>query len=182
MLDAGDLIAHLRLDNKPFKTAMKQSSQQAKAAFGMTEKAAKDSSRRMGESIKDFGRTSTDTSNKMAKGWWKTFGKVAVGFTIAYRAMNAFEEGLKKLIGTFVSGRQVIDDFRMAIVEVAASLQMLTDQPTTEGLEAYYEFARSVFEDLELIAAKHISTGEDLRNAYAKLATMGIVPQTEQQL
>lgn len=181
-MDVGDLIAQLRLDNKPFKKTLRQSSQQAKASFGMTEKAAKDSSRRMGESIEGFGRRSANASDKMAKGWWKTFGKVAVGFTIAYRAMNAFEEGLKKLIGTFISGRQEIDDFRMAIVEVAASLQMLTEQPTTEGLEAYYKFARGMFESLELIAAKHISTGEDLRNAYAKLATMGIVPQTEKQL
>lgn len=181
-MDVGDLISHLRLDNKPFKKALRQSSQEAKAAFGMTEKVARESSRSMGRSYDDFSRRSVAAGNRMAKGWWKTFGKVAVGFTIAYRAMNAFEEGLKALIRTFVSGRQVIDDFRMAIVEVAASLQMLTEQPSIEGLEAYYKFAKAVFEDLEIIAAKHISTGEDLRNAYAKLATMGIVPQTEVQL
>ena len=181
-MEAGDLISHLRLDNKQFKKSLRESEQHAKASFDTTKKAVKDLSRRLEESVENFGKRSANVSNKVAKNWWRTFGEVAVGFTIAYRAMNAFEEGLKKLIGTFITGRQAIDDFRMAIVEVAASLQMLTEEPSIEGLETYYKFAKGVFNDLEVIAAKHISTGEDLRNAYAKLATMGIVPQTEKQL
>ena len=57
-MDAGDLIAHLRLDNKQFKRSFRESEQHARASFGMTEKVAKNSSRRMGESVEDFGRRS----------------------------------------------------------------------------------------------------------------------------
>ncbi len=178
MLSAGDIIAKLKFDRSDFTSGMA-------AATKRTNKFAKQMNSKnveMQKSTTRFAKSSIKHAEAVGKGWWRTFGKVAVGFTIAYRAMNAFEEGFKAFLRTFASGRQEIDDFRMSVVKVAASLQMLTDQPTTEGLEAYYQFARSVFNNLEVIAAKHISTGEDLRDAYTKLATMGIVPTTEKQL
>jgi len=182
MLNAGDIISRLRLDKTMFDKGMKQAYTESKATMDRLGKQTKKTAAGMSKDMQTFGTTSSRNARMFGKDWWKAFGQVAIGFTIAYRAMNVLEDGIRALVNVFVSGRQVIDDFRMSIVETAASLQMLTDEPSTEGLEAYYQFAQGVFEKLEIIAAKHISTGEDLRSAYAKLATMGIVPQTEEQL
>jgi len=99
-MEAGDLIAHLRLDNKQFKKSFRESEQHARASFGMTEKVAKETSKQMGESMEKFAKRSIAASKKAEKGWWATFGRVAVGFTVAYRAMNALETGLRKYVDT----------------------------------------------------------------------------------
>jgi len=182
MLDAGDILSRLRLDKTSFDKGMKQAYTEGQAVMGKLGKRTQATAMGMTKDMEKFGKRTSAVSRQFGKDWWKSFGQVAIGFTIAYRAMNAIEEVLKEMIGSFKKGLDAIDEFRVAIVETAASLQMLTEQPTIEGLEAYYAFAENVFRNLEIIAVKHLSTAEDLRSAYAKLATMGIVPQTEEQL
>src|SRR6056297_2413274 len=33
--------------------------------------------------------------------WWKRFGAVSIGFTVVYRAMNALEQGIGRLVDTY---------------------------------------------------------------------------------
>jgi hypothetical protein len=51
--------------------------------------------------------------------WWKRFGLVAVGFSIAYRAINAIEAGIQKLTETFWNGIKVMDEYREGTAEIA---------------------------------------------------------------
>ena len=51
----------------------------------------------MTKNVGGFAKTMDSQGRQISGSWWKRFGTVALGFTIAYRAMNLFETGLVRL-------------------------------------------------------------------------------------
>lgn len=181
-LEAGSIISRLLLDMSDFKRALKTAPGIAKKDLQKVNRAMSTTMRQMDKSVKGFVDKSVVHGKKFEKTWWSRFGAVAIGFTIAYRAMRLVQTILTELARTFTKGIQAIDDYRTAVIRTAAALSMLSEQPTTEGLQAYLAYARDTFQDLEMIAARHFATADDLREAYAKFTTMGIVPIGPEQL
>ena len=130
----------------------------------------------------DMVKRSGDQTRMWSRDWWQGFGRVAIGFTIAYRAMNALEEGLRRLVGFFVSGRQVIDDFKVGVIEVAASLQAMNKAPSTESFQAYMEYADWAYREVETISIKHFTTAQQIQALMTKLITQGMAATTSSQL
>jgi hypothetical protein len=125
---------------------------------------------------------STKRATGRNKGWWQSFGRVAIGFTIAYRAMNAFERGFWKLIEGFSYGIKKLDEFKVSIIQIAAALQNLSKEPPEKSFQMYMRFAEQSFLLMEKVAVKHLTTAADLQEAFAELALRGIVPAGEQQI
>jgi len=60
-------------------------------------KKLKDDITKLNQKVKASHKPAEDFDNIITK-WWKTFGRVAIGFTVAYRAMNAFEKSISTTI------------------------------------------------------------------------------------
>ncbi len=101
-MQAGDIISRLMLDMSDFRKAMKSAPGIARKDLDKINKGMKTTMRQMDKSVKSFVDKSEKHGKKFEKGWWARFGAVALGFTIAYRAMNAFERGLQKLSETML--------------------------------------------------------------------------------
>jgi len=120
-VDAGTVDTRLLLDTSHFQKQLLESLNRLNATMGQMGQKTKTTTDHMGKSVEKFGHDARRSAALFSKEWWNAFGKVALGFTIAYRAMNAFEQGLRSLLGTFKSGIDTIDDFRVAIAETAAT-------------------------------------------------------------
>ena len=179
---AGDILSFLKLDSSQFKKDMGGVSAFTRRQMNNMAATTQQQTGRMTRSFGAFTDKSIKYGKDFEKGWWKTFGRVAVGFTIAYRAMNLFEEGLKRLTQTFIEGMTAIDEYRVAAITAASSLQMLTEVPSTQTFEDYLSFGKKVFRDLEVIAVAHLSTAQQLRDAWTKLVALKIVPVTKPEL
>ena len=64
----------------------------------------------------ELKKTSKETNiaterTKEFVGWWKRFGQVAVGFTLAYRAINLIEDGLRKVVEIVKEGINLSGEF-----------------------------------------------------------------------
>ena len=181
-MQAGSILAFLRLDSSQFKKDMKGVSSFTRRQMNNMAATTQQQTGRMTRSFGEFADKTLRYGADVEKGWWKTFGRVAVGFTIAYRAMNLFEEGLKRLTQTFIEGMTAIDEYRIAAITAASSLQMLTEVPSTQSFEDYLAFGKKVFRNLEVIARAHLSNAQQLRDAWTKLVALKIVPVTEPEL
>jgi hypothetical protein len=146
------------------------------------EKKSRMTSQAMVKDTKNFMHVSRGAARTFSLDWWKRFGEVAIGFSIAYRAMMAVELAIKGVLQTFKIGLDAIDEFNMGVISIAASLQMLTKVPSQESLEAYLKFGEIMFKKMEILAIRHFATGEQLQMAFTKMVTLGIVPHTEAQL
>ena len=102
MLDAGDIVSRLLLDMSDFNKAMKSAPGIAKKDLDKVNKKMKTTMVQMNKSVQGFVDKSEKHGKRFEEGWWKRFGAVALGFTVAYRAMNAFERGLQKLSETII--------------------------------------------------------------------------------
>jgi len=97
MLEAGDILSRLLLDTKQFRAQLAKTQKEMQTALGGMGKTTQTRARGMARDMESFGKKSQQTARLFGKEWWASFGRVAIGFTIAYRAMNVFEAGLRKL-------------------------------------------------------------------------------------
>ena len=178
----GDIVGVMRLEIADVHNKLLKVEQMMAQTQSFIQNSSDKTTQRMQKNSENFMHASRGHARTFSLEWWKRFGEVAVGFTIAYRAMRGIEAGIKGIVKTYITGLQAIDEFRMGAVSIAASLQMLTDAPSKESLKSYMEFSETVFKKLEILAVRHFATGEQLQQAFTKLVTMGIVPQTEEQL
>jgi len=115
--------------------------------------------------------------NASLGGWWKRFGQVALGFTIAYRAMNLFEAGLRKvteLIRESIALSGTLGSMQ-AKITVFASLYKLTGGRTfIEELRA----ARGYVQDFARTAIWATTPMADLQEGFTELMKWGqLVPR-----
>ncbi len=178
----GDALASMRLDISDVLHKLNQVSTMMQKTMSQVQQKSMQTTQSMTKDTKAFMHVSRGAAKTFSLDWWKRFGEVAVGFTVAYRAMNAIQAAMVRTLQTFQEGLVAIDEFRMGVVSIAASLQMLTEAPSKKSLEAYMRFGEVMFKKMEILAIRHFATGQQLQMAFTKMVTLGIVPQTEQQL
>jgi len=178
----GDILTKMRLDIADVIHNLNRVEKEMRTSMAKIEKRSTSSSRQMVKDSQNFMHVSRGHARTFSADWFKRFGEVAVGFTLAYRAMNAVQTAIERTLKTFVDGLVAIDEFRMGVISIAASLQMLTEVPSKKSLEAYLSFGETMFKKMEILAVRHFATGEQLQMAFTKMSTLGIVPQTTQQL
>jgi hypothetical protein len=102
-VEAGDLISRLRLDTTGFQKELTSAQKEFASAFGTMATGAKQSSEKAAKSTEASAKRQKKAAQDVGRSWWASFGRVALGFTVAYRAMNAFERGVQELTQT-ISG------------------------------------------------------------------------------
>lgn len=167
---------------KDFIKTEKQKAAEAEKAQQKIIKAQEKAAKNLIDSQQKAVEKSKEQTAMWSTDWWKRFGQVAVGFTVAYRAMNLIEDGIRKMVTTFKEGIQHIDDFKISVIETAAALQTLSAQTPAEMFGKYVDFAEWAFREMEIVAVKHLATGEQLQQAFAELTTHGIVAHTREDL
>jgi len=178
----GDVVSKLRLDIADITHKLGRVEAMMAETMTKVQRTSAKTSKKATKDSENFMHVSRKHAKTFSFTWVKRFGEVAVGFSIAYRALNAVYAGIGRTLQSFVDGLTAIDDFRVGVINIAASLQMLTEAPSKKSLEAYMQFGEVMFKKMEILAIRHFATGEQLQMAFTKMATLGIVPQTERQL
>jgi len=157
MLEAGDIVSKLRLDNLPFTRSVKEAKKK----------------------IKDFASRvntlsgSVERSDKVAKGWWRTYGRVAVGFTVAYRAMNLFETGLREL--STLIGDSIVETGELAAYQAKLAMYYKLASNTADSFGDVYAKAAGNVRALAEASIPSISALDTLTTGFDELAQAGIV-------
>jgi len=112
----------------------------------------------------------------MGEGWWSKFGSVAIGFTLAYRAMNLFEAGLMKTTNLL---RESIAEFgELSTLQAKLAFwQVMSAKNTLSYGEAYKRAAVNVYALYEA-SQTSISTMAELSTGMDEIAqSIGAVPE-----
>lgn len=92
----GQVTGKLLLDKSDLKRALKSAEGDVRKFYSTLEQKAASAARKTSAYNKKMERDSKRATKSMKEGWWQKFGTIALGFTIAYRAMNAFEAVLSR--------------------------------------------------------------------------------------
>lgn len=161
---AGDIQSRAILINKQFLGALDEMAQKAtwtSQKMARTEKRAVDKSKKVSEG--------------WSQSWWKRFGVVALGFTIAYRAMNAFEAGLRKLGTTMIDSIKESGELASIQAKLAFWYQMHSKEVI--GFADAYQMAAVNVDELMKVSVKSISSLEELATGMDEVAqAVGSVP------
>jgi len=103
MLRAGDILSEMRLELRGFLRSLGIAKESVRRLGTSVSQVSQGITQQMGRDVTQFAKKSETAGKQMEGGWWKRFGVVALGFTVAYRAMNAFEAGLRKVGETLVA-------------------------------------------------------------------------------
>lgn len=151
MLYAGDIISKLKLDTSAFTSGLKK-------AQGI---------------VDGFGKSNAAASKKMGGSWWDSFGRVALGFTIAYRAMNVFETGLRELVSLF--GEAIQETGELAAYQAKLALFYRISSNATEAFSETFAKAAVNVAALGEAAVSSVSPLATLTVGFDELAQAGIV-------
>ena len=146
----GDVIGRMRLNISDFKTKLDQVDARLRSTLKKMDRASISSSAALTREIEKLTaaqkksllrsvsshRASSKklladaerTSAGFARTWWEGFGRVALGFTLAYRAMMAFEVGLKKVVTTIGEAIKESSDLAATQAKLAFWYQMHTEE------------------------------------------------------
>lgn len=122
-----------------------------------------------------IAKGAASASDKFHGSWWQRFGTVALGFTIAYRAMNLFENGLRRVATLY--GDAIRESGEYASLQ--AKLAMLTVMHTAGVITFSDAFARAAVnvDALRTASITSMSTLEELSTGVDEIAqTIGVVP------
>ncbi len=153
-LSAGDIVSQHKLDNSQFLKKLKES---ALAGDRFADKAERQ-------------------SRKIEKSWWSRFGQVAVGFTIAYRAMNAFEAGLSKLTQTTIEATK--ESGELASIQAKLAFWFKMHSETAISYADAFDRAAKNTQALAKASLTSISSLEELATGLDEVAqSVGSVPE-----
>jgi hypothetical protein len=153
--DAGTLRARLGLDAGPFVEGMKNAQKKMQAGLAS-----------MSKSLDSAG-----------KGWWQTYGRVALGFTVAYRAMNLFEHGLQSLTQSFMEAAK--ESGELAAYQAKLTMFYRIASGTTESFAESYSKARGNILALTKAYKDSITPLGDLTTGMDELAQAGVIVTKE---
>ena len=193
----GDIIGRMRLNISDFKTKLDQVDTRLRSTLKKMDRASISSSAALTREIERLTaaqkksllrsvsshRASSKrlladaeaTSAGFARTWWEGFGRVALGFTLAYRAMMAFEVGLKKVVTTIGEAIKESSDLAATQAKLAFWYQM----HTTESLEyaEVFEMAAVNVHALGEASVYSVATLDELTTGIDELAqSVGAVP------
>jgi len=178
-VDLGGIVrGKLLLDKRDFNKALKSAGADAKR---FNQELKRMSGVTTGKLIRDrnkVARNSVRASKKEKEGWWQKFGTIALGFTIAYRAMNAFESVLRKTSQTI--GEAIRESGVLA--ETQAKLAFWFQLHSGEAVNFSEAFARAAVnvEALRKASIYSISTLEELAIGIDEISQTlgGVAPQS----
>jgi len=115
--------------------------------------------------------------NEFLGQWWQRFGQVALGFTIAYRAMNLFEEGLRRVIGLFGEAISLSGDLAAMQGKMAAYLSLYGQ--AAGGFVETFRRAQGFVDAFARAAVKATTPMADLQEGFTELLKYGkVVPRS----
>jgi lambda family phage tail tape measure protein len=157
MLDAGTITAKLLLNISPFTEGINK----AKAELTPLK-----------NSISDFTNKVIKADNA-TKGWWDTFGRVAVGFTIAYRAMNAFEAGLGKVVSLFKEA--IVETGELSAYQAKLAMYYKLASKSQDSLADIFNQATGNVAELAKVSLSSLTPLEELTTGFDELAQAGVI-------
>ena len=132
--------------------------------------------KRMGAEFRKLNTRLQEGQGAIAN-WLARFGRVAAGFWIAYRAINAVEFAIKKLSQTFVRGATLVDEYGESIATVSGMLGLMSAGlgGFEERYQRFYSVMKGTMEESIRLAPKYRLSLEDIGNAYKEFAQFGVV-------
>lgn len=109
--------------------------------------------------------------------WYNHFGRVALGFTIAYRAMNAFEAGLRNTY-TLIK-EAILDTGELAGLQAELATYYALSKNDIGNFSEYMARATVNVEALRKASLTSVSTLQELSVAYSELAQHGVYIEPE---
>jgi len=157
----------------------KKKSDQLIDKLGNTTAQLADKTKKAGQSVSHFTKETKKFKPQgeayagVLNSWWQTFGRVAIGFTIAYRAMNAFEALLSKTSETIKQA--ILDAGELAALQ--AKLAMFANMASngTITFEEGFADASAVVNGLADASIKSISSMKELSVAMDEVAQQGVI-------
>jgi hypothetical protein len=113
--------------------------------------------------------------------WWKRFGVIAVGFAVAYRAINAFERGVQTLTMTFARGLTILDDYTEGLAVISGMIALTYKSSgnfSTRFIAAHNALAKTMEHSIRL-APKYKLSMEEITAGYRELAQFGVIVNPE---
>ena len=129
---------------------------------------------------KDFVVASEAHAEKMGRSWWERFGKVALGFSVAYTALRLVEFTLRQIVQESYKSVEALDEFKKAAIATSAivvSMAQVKD-PYSAYTKVLPEMTK-MMQYLDIVAAKHLVTSEELREAYSAWVKKGVLAGPE---
>jgi len=180
----GDIISKLKLDVKDFEKALakaQKSAEKFSIKLGKTPEKAKTTTDSIHKLQQELNIASV-AQKKLSGGLgelWKRFGAVAVGFNVVYRALNLFNDGVAALAIQAATTITVLDDFEKRIISITATIVSFSKVADPfEALVKSMPEVRSIMQELEIIAAQHLVTAEEMLETYSALVKKRLVPIT----
>lgn len=160
-----NIESKLLLDISPFnKAATLAPANLKKSLNGMT------------KTVGGFAKTMDSQGRQISGSWWKRFGTVALGFTIAYRAMNLFETGLVRL-GT-VFKEAILQSGQLAEQQAKNAFWMTVFADKSLTFADAFSRAAGSINALRIESVRSISSIDELTTGIDELAQAGL-PITE---
>lgn len=156
-----DIKSDLLLDLTQFVSATNMASKKLNASLkGMT------------GNVDGFAKTMDSRGKEISGTWWKRFGTVALGFTIAYRAMNVFENGLVKLGLTFKEA--ILQSGQLAEQQAKNAFWMTVFAEKTVSFSDAFAQSAGAISALREESIRSISSIDELTTGIDELAQAGV--------
>jgi hypothetical protein len=114
-----------------------------------------------------------------------TFSK-ALGTSItlwytARTAVFAFKRMLESVLAIYTKGIKEVDEFRLSVIGASAIMIPSIEQGTTaaEKMAIAWAHNKKMLLELELVAAKHITTGKSIQEVYTGMVIAQVYPKKE---
>ena len=109
--------------------------------------------------------------------WWKRFGGIAIGFAIAYRAINAVETAIHSVTAAFTNGYKVMDEYREGLA-IISGMVALTYKGGTGYLDRYnkvHSVMAATMEQAVRLAPKYKMSLDEITGGFRELAQFGVI-------
>jgi hypothetical protein len=109
----------------------------------------------------------------------KSFTLLVAKFALMAFAIQTLGNIFQSTFGAILKG---IDDFQVAAIGTAAAVTSITasSEPIGDVFQQNFAAAKATFEELEIVAARFFSTGQELQLAFNTLAQRGVVVREEE--
>ena len=112
-------------------------------------------------------------SVSLMSSWWNHFGRIAIGFTIAYRAMNAFEALLGKTTETIKTS--IKEAGELATLQGKLAMFTVMASKGTIGFDKAFRQSGQVVANLAQSSVRSISSIQELSVAMDELSQAGVL-------
>jgi len=145
--------------------------QNARAAAITAMKEIELAAKKAGRSSEGLGDSLGDMAAKAAS--------TAAGFALAQLGIGSLSEAIGKVKQVVSSALEEIEKFKMGTISTASILTSLGEAPSMESFQRNLKYAQGAMQELDIVAAKYIASGEEVRTVYQGMIQQGVVPVTQ---